>query len=332
MSSKKSLEKHYNKWGYLFVLPFFLAFLIFTFWPLACTVYYAFCDLKHTVHVDEAVTLTSLGLPWYKNFTDLLKTSTFAISIKNTFIFWICQVIPEWIIAFWLAAMMTDRRLKTNGRSLFRTAYFFPNLMSGSTLGYLVLNNIIAVVGSTVSLVLIATAMNGFGVTEQDFNFFLSEPFIIVLVSVFVHFGITFIYALVGMTSIPVEIFEAAEMDGSSRLNTFFKITLPCMRPILFFIVVLTVVDGMNMSDIPAMLVDPYDVTRKGVTMMVFLQNIFNRGNAWDRASAFSIVLMLISAAVSGLIYFLLIRDRYEAKLRRKLRKEQKRLKQSGHC
>ena len=331
MSSKKSLERHYNKWGYIFVLPFFLAFLIFSFWPLACTVYYAFCDLKHTILVDGATPLTSLGLPWYKNFKDLLRTSTFAISIKNTFIFWICQVIPEWIFAFWLAAMMTDRRLKTKGRTVFRTAYFFPNLMSGSTLGYLVLDNIIAVVGSTVTLALIAAAINGFGVTEQDFKFFLSEPFVIVLVSIFVHFGITFIYALVGMTSIPVEIFEAAEMDGSTRLNTFFKITLPCMRPILFFIVVLSVVDGLNMSDIPAMLVNPYDVTRKGVTMMVFLQNMFHRGNLWDRASALSLVLMVISAAVSGLIYFLLIRDRYEAKLRRMNRKEEKRLKQSGH-
>ena len=124
------------------------------------------------------------------------------------------------------------------------------------------------------------------------------------------------------MTSIPVEIFEAAEMDGSSRLNTFFRITLPCMRPILFFIVVLSVIDGLAISDIPSMIGRPYDVMRTSLTLMTYLQNILGMGNAYDRASAFCLILLAMSAVISALIYFFLIRDKYDAKLKRQMKKK----------
>ena len=194
--------------------------------------------------------------------------------------------------------------------------------MTGSTLGFLVLGNIIATVSGVVSFILVSGTIDGFGVTYKDFEIFLSEHFLIIATGVFVHFGITFIYAVAGMTSIPVEIFEAAEMDGSSRLNTFFKITLPCMRPILFFIVVLSVIDGLAISDIPSMIGRPNDVMRTSLTMMTYLQNILGMGNAYDRASAFCLILLAMSAVISAGIYFFLIRDKYDARLKRQLKKK----------
>lgn len=322
MSKKRSLERHYNRWGYFFSIPFIIAFLVFHFWPMGNTFLYAFCDLKHTVLVDNPQLLVSKGLPWYKNFEDLLKSSSFSIAFKNTFKFWICQTVPEFILAFWMAAMMTDRRLKIKGRSTFKTAFFFPHLMTGSTLGVLILGNIIASVAGVLSYVLMASAMNGFGVTEADFENLLSEHVLIIVTGIFVHFGITFIYAVAGMTSIPVEIFEAAEIDGSSRLHTFFHITLPCMRPILFFIMVLSVVDGLAISDIPSMIGNPYSVMRTSLTLMTYLNNILGMGNAYDRASAFCLVLLAISAVMSGLIYFFLIRDKYDARLKRQMKRK----------
>lgn len=330
MRKKKSIERHYNKWGVIFAIPFIAAFLIFQLLPLGNTVRFAFCSLKHTPYPYNPPSLVSQGLPWYDNFTGLFKTSTFRISLMNTFHFWLAQTIPEYIIAFWLAAMMTDRRLKLKGRSLFKTGFFFPNLMAGSTVGSLVFANVTAFVGSTVTTLLIISLMNGFGVTEKDFNFFLSQQFFIIFVSVFMHMGITFIYAIAGMTSIPVEIFEAAEIDGSSRPHTFFHITLPCMRPILFFIVVLSVVDGLAMCDIPSTLGDPYDITRKTETLMMYLQNLLSRGSAYGKASAFCIILLGISAITCGLIYFFLIRDKYDAKLKRAIRKEKLKEKLNG--
>ena len=139
------------------------------------------------------------------------------------------------------------------------------------------------------------------------------------------HFGITFIYAIVGMTSIPVEIFEAAEIEGSSRIQTFFKITLPCMRPIMFFIVIVSVVDALESSELPSLLGNPFDSLRRTTTLMMYLENVLGMGSAFDRASAFCLIMLALSASISGLIYFFLLRDKYEVKLKRQLRAEKKR-------
>lgn len=322
MSRKLSIERRYNKWGIIFSIPFIVAFLIFHLWPMANTVLYAFCDLKHTEITDNPQLLVSKGLPWYKNFADLFKTSTFMIGLKNTFKFWICQTIPEFILAFWLAAMMTDRRLKIKGRSVFKSAFFFPNLMTGTTLGYLILVNVIVAMSGVVINMLIAASMNGFGVTDADFEMLLSEHFQIIVVGIFKHIGITFIYAMVGFTSVPVELFEAAELDGSSRLHTFFHITLPSIRPILFFIIIISIVDGLGISEIPQMIGDTYSVMRTSMTLMTYLQNILGMGSAYDRASAFCLVMLAMSAVMSAIVYFFLIRDKYDAKLKRQMKKK----------
>ena len=307
MGKRRSLERHYNKWGYIFAAPFIVAFLIFHFWPMSNTVLFAFCDLQHVTETDDAVLLTSHGLPWYKNFADLLATSSFSTSIKNTFKFWILYTIPEFILAFWLAATMTDRRLKIKGRAIFKTGFFFSKLFTGSMLGGIISSSLVGFISSTVYYILLAAALNGFNVTENDFKFFLSEHFLIIIVSVFMHFGITFIYAVAGMTSIPVEIYEAAEIDGSSRLNTFFRITLPNMRPLLFFIVVVSVIDGLTQSDVPAFIGNPNDVTNKSLTMMNYLGGMLGFGRLWGWGGDFCLILLTLSATISGLIYFFFI-------------------------
>lgn len=326
MKKKMQIERHYAKWGYIFAIPFVAAFLIFHLWPMATTFLYAFCDLKHTVITDNPPLLVSEGLPWYKNFKDLFATKTIVSAFKNTFFFWIAQTIPEWILAFWLAAMMTDRRLKLKGRWLFKTAFFFPNLMTGSSIGYLVLGNIIGFIGTTAGIVITAAMIDGFKISATDLEFFTSDRFFIIMVSIFMHFGITFIYAVVGMTSIPVEIFEAAEMDGANRVQTFFKITLPCMRPMLFFITVITVVDGLGMIDIPEYF-GTYDTFRRNLTLMMYMENqAFQGSYAYDRASAASLILLLMYITISVLLYFTLIRDKDEARQKKLLKKARKAL------
>ena len=72
----------------------------------------------------------------------------------------------------------------------------------------------------------INSMMNGWGITEKDLEFFSSFPFLIMVISVFLQFGIIFIYAITGITGIPVEIFEASEIDGANRFQTFTRVTL----------------------------------------------------------------------------------------------------------
>ena len=323
MNSKNQINKRYSKYGYIFVLPFVIVFAIFSLWPMLSTFYYAFCYLKHAGNTHPEF-LPLIGEPWYKNFADIFKATSFWDALKNTLVFFIASTIPEWLMAFWLAAMMTDRRLKLKGRTIFKTAFFFPKLVAGTTLGGSLLIHLISFVGKSVTNVAIASAIDGFGFEIEDLEFFMSVRFFIIVVTVFMHFGITFIYAIVGITGIPVETFEAAEIDGANRLQTFFNITLPSMRPVLFFITVISIVDGVGMIDIPSAF-GTFDTFRRNLTLMLYLENqAFAGSYAYDKASAASIILLLIYIFFSGIVYFFLLRDKDEAKLKKLLREERR--------
>ncbi len=317
MGKKIYLEKRYSKWGYIFVIPFFVIFLIFHFWPLASTVYYAFCYLKHAGNTNPQF-LPLIGQPWYKNFAEIFKSQSFHDAFKNTFIFWIGETIPHWILAFWLAALITDRRLRIKGRMIFKTAFFMPKLVPGTIFETQM------IFGTAVGMFIMACMMNGFGIMPEDLEFLTSVQFLIIVISIFFQFGITFIYAIAGITGIPVEIFEAAEIDGANRVQTFFRITLPCMRPMLFFISVVTIVDGLGMIDIPGAF-GLFDTFRRNLTLMQYLENqAFMGSYAYDRASAASVILLFMYGIIAWLVYFFLIRDKDEAKLKRQIRKERR--------
>ena len=324
MSKKVELEKRYSKWGYIFVIPFVVLFLLFHFLPMANTIYYAFCDLKNQVGNYDPKFLPSIGEPWYRNFAEVFKAVSFRDAFKNTLFFWLAEMIPEWIIAFWLAAVMTDRRLKIKGRKIFRSAFIFPKIVAGSGAGNVLLNHMIMFVGTGVGFVLMASMMNGFGITEKDVEFFTSMPFFIVVVSIFVHFGIVFIYAVAGITGIPVEIFEAAEMDGANRIQTFFRVTLPCMKPMMFFITVVSIVDGLGMVDIPSMF-GAFDTFRRNLTLMMYVENqAFMGSYIYDRASAASLIMLCIYGSLATAVYFIFIRDKDEVQIRKMKRKERR--------
>ena len=243
--SGSNLTKRYTKWGYFFYIPFFVIFMVFSFYPILTTFYYAFCYLKHAGNTHPEF-LPTRGEPLFKNFIEIFKSTSFLDAFKNTIFFFVASLVPEWILAFWLAATITDRRLSIKGRMIFKTAFFFPKLMQGTTIG--MVGYLLSSVVTFAMYAVTACMMNGFGYTDKDIEVFTSVRFFIIAITVFMHFGITFIYVVAGITGIPVEVFEAAEIDGANRLQTFFRITLPCMRPMLFFITVVSVVDGLGMS------------------------------------------------------------------------------------
>ena len=326
MGKKIHLEKKYTKWGYIFIIPFVVAFLLFHFWPLASTVYYSFCYLKHAGNTHPEF-LPSRGDPLFKNFTEIFASKTFKIALKNTLLFWICSAIPEWILAFWLAATITDRRLKIKGKLFYKMAYFFPKLV-GAAWSTFLLGHLISFCGNTAVASMINSMINGWGMTEKDFEFFTSVQFFIIVASIFMQFGIIFIYAITGITGIPVESFEAAELDGATRLQTFFHITLPSMRPMLFFITVVTIIEGLGMNDVPLWF-GAYDVTQKNTTLMMYLEKqAFFGSYAYDRAAAASVILLIIYGIIAGLVYYFLIRDKDEAQYQRLIKKERREEKQ----
>lgn len=325
IKKKRSINDRYNKWGYFFAIPFVVLFFIFTFVPMANTIYYAFKYVRHAIGYAQPKDLSEMGLPWYQNFYEVFTAASFRDALKNTFILSLQQIIPEWMLAFWLASMMTDRRLKFKGRKILKSIFVFPKLLNGSTMGTMLTGFLMGFFGTAVFKIYLASMIDGFGFTMEDIEYFTSMQFFIVVVSIFMHFGITFIYAVVGITSIPVEIFEAAEMDGANRIQTFFHVTVPCMKPIMFFITVMSIMDCLGMSDIPALF--GYSSDRENLTLSIYLQ--VQSLMCMDRASVASIVLLVLSLLIAGILYFAFFRDKDEEMIR-KLRKKEKRERARG--
>ena len=167
------------------MIPFAAAFMIFHFYPLANTVYYAFCYIKGQGRTDPPQFLPSIGEPWYKNFMEIFQSTSFHDAFRNTMIMWVAYAVPELIFTFWLAAVITDRRLNIKGRLLYKTAFFFPKLVDGTNIGSVLTGHFMSTVGSTMFFVVAASAMNGFGFTADDFKFFLSDRFFIILLSIY---------------------------------------------------------------------------------------------------------------------------------------------------
>jgi multiple sugar transport system permease protein len=122
---------------------------------------------------------------------------------------------------------------------------------------------------------------------------------------------------------IDVEVFEAAEIDGANRFQTFFKVTIPCMRQVLIYILVMSSLGGLNLYDTPAMIIGPR-CNNAGLTNLMYIQNqAFSGSYLYNRAAAASVILTLMCIALSSIIFFIM-RDRDEERLKKLRRKQQR--------
>ena len=129
MNKIKSVD--YSKWGYLFILPFFLAFFIFQLIPLVSTVYYSFFEYYRSGL--KVIGPTPVGLANYK----ALFESDFLKYTGNTIILWLAGFIPQIVISLLLAAWFTDLRLKIRGKQFFKVVIYMPNLIMASAFAML---------------------------------------------------------------------------------------------------------------------------------------------------------------------------------------------------
>ena len=301
MKRKKLVS--YAKYGYLFSIPFVLAFLMFMCYPTIYTLILGFTDLKGAGRTDFHF-LTEIGKPWYQNYKEVLTAKTFKKAFSNTWILWICSVIPEYLIAMLFSAWFTDR----TGVAL---ANLFARIFGYPKGAYNDLCNLVA---------------SWFGIARENFNYYGKEwsvKLVIIVVNVYMFFGSTMVIMISAIMGIDVEIFEAAEIDGATRMQTFFKVTLPCMRQMLIYMLVMSVIGGLNLYEVPAMLIG-IGCNNAGLTNLMYIQNqAFSGSYIYNRAAAASVILALLCVGLSCIIFFIL-RDKDEVKIK-KLRRAAKR-------
>ena len=246
MKRKSKSLKAVNNYAYLFLLPFFITFLIFQLYPMVYSISLSFTD----TYAMGAETIKGKFI-WFDNYVALWKDPQFWQSIKNTFIIFAMNFIPQLVAALFFAVIFTSTRYKIKSKGLFRFVYFLPNILTAAAVAVLYSNLFEARNGPLWHL------FNELGMVADDKNFFLeawSSRIIIAFIQFWMWFGNSMVIYIAGIKGINKEIFEAADMDGAGPFTQFFSITFPILKPIMLYSLITSVIGGLSMFDIPMLL------------------------------------------------------------------------------
>ena len=292
MNKIKSVD--YSKWGYLFILPFFLAFFIFQLIPLVSTVYYSFFEYYRSGL--KVIGPTPVGLANYK----ALFESDFLEYTGNTIILWLAGFIPQIVISLLLAAWFTDLRLKIRGKQFFKVVIYMPNLIMASAFAML----FFALFSANGP---VNHALVNMGILKEPFRFLSSVAGargLVALMNFLMWFGNTTILLMAAVMGINPSLFEAAELDGCTPTQTFFKITLPMIRPILVYVLITSMIGGLQMFDVPQILTNGKGTPDRTVTTIIMYLNNHLYSKNYGMAGAVSVILFIICAILCLLVYF----------------------------
>lgn len=290
---KKKKGISYGKWGYIFILPFFLTYFIFSFIPLLDTVRYSFFEYYRSGIKEVGPNFVGL-----QNYISLLKSDMFKYG-ANTLILWLIGFIPQIVVALLLAAWFTDKRLKIRGKQFFKVVIYLPNLIMASAFALLFFT-MFSTSGPINSILM------SLGLTSAPIDFMGSvwgTRSLIGLMNFLMWFGNTTIMLMAAIMGISEDIFEASSIDGCNSIQKFFYITLPLIRPILAYTLITSIIGGLQMFDVPQILTNGQgSPDRTSTTLIMFLNNHLKSKN-YGMAGALSVYLFIISAVLCFLVY-----------------------------
>lgn len=320
MKTKNKIS--YAKYGYYFIIPFMVAWLIFSLYPTLYTFILGFTDMRGVGKTSWHFLKGDI----FANYKTILKTPTFQIAFKNTFKIWISNFIPQIFLALFLAACFTNKRYKIPGAGAFKVMFYMPNIITASTVAIL----FAALFGYPMGP--INDLLVRFKIVEKPVNFLISKAAarnIVIFIQTWQWYGYTMITMISGILGISPDIFEAADIDGANGWQVFWKITIPSIKTILLFSLVTSLIGGLTMFDIPQLFINNGGPDNATITTSVFIYGQAFKGSyMYNRGSAASMIMFLIICALSGVLFFIL-RDKDEAALAKANRKAEKEAKKA---
>ena len=315
----KSKKLSYAKYGYIFSIPFVVAFCLFTLYPVVFTLIIGFTDFKGL----GATTFHFLENP-LQNFQQVLSAPTFRTALSNTFIMWILNFIPQILLALLLAAWFSGTLFKVKGQGFFKVVFYMPNIITAATIAILFGALFGYPMGPMNDL------FTSLGLSDSPIFFFQNKwvaKGVVAFIQFWMWYGYTMIVLISGILGMSPEWFEAAELDGATAVQKFFYITLPNLRTILIYTLVTSLIGGLTMFDIPNLLVTNSGPDNATLTTSVFIYNQAFKGSyMYNRASAASIIMFIIICALSAVV-FNLMQDKHEVAIRKEKKRAAKELR-----
>lgn len=294
MKKKQSKVVQYNRWGYYFLIPFIVVYLLFQFVPLVTTIYNSFFENYRSGL--KQIGPNFIGL---RNYLKILSNADLWKYAGNTMIMWLIGFLPQIITSLLLGAWFTDPSLRLRCQRFFKTVIYLPNLIMASAFAMLFFT-LFSDSGPVNSILM------QLGILSKPFTFLSNTTAARSLVgsmNYIMWFGNTTILLMAGMMGIDTALFEAAQVDGATSTQIFFRITLPLLRPILVYVLITSLIGGIQMFDVPQILTNGTgDPARNTMTMIMWLNKHLYSKN-FGMGGALSVLLFIITGVLSMIVY-----------------------------
>ena len=284
----------YNKWGYIFLIPFVVVYLIFQLVPLITTIYNSFFE-----NYRSGLTQVGPNFVGFANYAKLFQDGEIWIYFKNTMIMWVMGFVPQILVSLLLGAWFSNPSLRFKGQRFFKTVIYLPNLIMASAFAMLFFT--LFADGGPINAMLVHA-----GILKQAYSFFShkwSARTLVALLNFLMWFGNTTILLMAGMMGIDPSLYEAAKVDGATSSQIFRRITLPLLRPILIYVMITSLIGGMQMFDVPQILTNGTgDPMRSTMTLIMCLnKHLFSKN--YGMGGALSVFLFVITGLLSLIVF-----------------------------
>lgn len=276
------MEKSMKRYMPIFVFPTFFAFILGFIIPFILGVGLSFCKFT---------TVTDAKFIGFSNYVEALKDTVFRHSFWYTTLFAVTSLIVINILAFALAMALTQ---KLRGTNIFRTIFFLPNLIGGIVLGYIwqmIFNGILAKYETALAL-------------NEWYGFWG----LIILVS-WQQIGYMMIIYIAGLQSIPGDVIEAAQIDGASRFQRLWKVTVPMMMPSITICVFLSITNGFKLFD-QNLSLTAGEPSKMSEMMALNIFNTFYGRTGWEGVGQAKAVLFFILVVAIGMVQLRMTRSK----------------------
>ncbi len=315
--AKANKKRHkmvsYGKYGYIFLIPFFVIFIVFSLYPLIQTIVFSFTQYYYAFGGIAKVGQTPIG---FENYAKVLNDAYTWKYFGNTMLIWICGFTPQILISLLLAIWFTDARLKLKFNGFFKAVMYMPNLVMASAFGMLFL--MLFSLSGPVNQILESM---GLGIIKFAESSGWTRG-IIAFINWLMWFGNTTILLMSGIMGIDESIFESARLDGSTGVKTFWHITFPLLLPIFVYVLITSLIGGIQLFDVAQI----YTASKGGpdqsaYTIMMYLYALITSSKNYGLAGAVSVLLFLLTGTLSIIIFKVMIPTNNVIKQEAKARK-----------
>lgn len=293
-STLKRKTVSYAKWGYFFIAPFFIAYIVFHLIPLCSTFYNSFFENYRSGLKQIGPNFVGL-----QNYVAIFKSGEMPKFFGNTIIMWLMGFIPQILVSMIVAVCFTSYRMKLKAQPFFKTVIYMPNMIMASAFAMLFFMLFSAVGPINMKLLELGWIKEPVRILTDT----AVTRVLIALMNFLMWFGNTTILLMAGIMGIDQSLFEAAQVDGARPLQVFFRVTMPILKPITIYVAITSLIGGLQMFDVPTVLTKATgEPNRTTMTLIMYLNKHLQSKNL-GMAGAVSTIIFVVTAALSVVVF-----------------------------